>query len=286
VPPIYTDVTLSVSDHTHLQASGIDTTGNLQYFYHPIWEELRDQYKFNRLILIGQRLPSIRRKVSRILKDCANDKLYVLAAITKVLDRTGLRVGNHVSSVANKTYGVSTLRTKHVQPHDDYLTLEFTGKGGVEIERDIKDSQIANMLEDFYERPGDLLFQYKQADNLKAVSPAQINNFISEISGIDMTAKEFRTWRASALFVRFWLQKGGEDLTLSALLERVSGYICNTPSTLRNSYIHPVLIERKKDDSFFIQDVEISRIQGLRKAEACMMAILAAESATDAKKAV
>lgn len=274
VPPVYEDVVYSARQDTHLQARGVDTTGNLQYFYHPNWENLRDQYKFSRLIAIGKQLPRIRRTVSRLLRQNDSDKLYVLAAITRVLDRTGLRVGNPQSSLENKTYGVSTLKADHVKTNEDLLTLEFTGKGGVEIEREINDTSVARVLEDFYYRPGQLLFQYREDGDLNAVSPAQINNFISDISGIEMTAKEFRTWRASALFVKFWMKKGGNEKALSALLEEVSEYICNTPATLKNSYIHPHLIRCKKNKDFRLLNVEPRKHKGLRKAENIMMSML------------
>ncbi len=274
VPPTYKNVFYCYDQEGHLQALGKDTTGTTQYFYHPKWEELRDEHKFARLREIGDELPRIRRKLSAILKNEKSDKARVLAAITKVLDNTGLRIGNPSSAKENKTYGISTLKKEHFKCEDGNIFLEFSGKSNVEITREIESSTIKSILEDFYERPGKLLFQYKESGALNSVSPAQINNFISELSTIEMTAKEFRTWRASALFVKFWLRKDGDTETLSNLLEKVCRFTGNTPSILRNSYIHPVLIEKKKDKNFSIHEVTPLEKRGLRKAEAVLMALL------------
>ena len=274
VPPVYKNVFYCYDQKGHLQALGKDTTGTVQYFYHPKWEKLREEYKFARLWKIGNELPSMRRKLYSIFKNKKTDKTYVLAAITKVLDNTGLRIGSPSSAKKNQTYGISTLKKRHLKCEDDDISLEFSGKGGVEITREIENSAVKTILEDFYERPGELLFQYKEEDTLNSVSPAQINNFISELSTIEMTAKEFRTWRASALFVKFWLRKDGTTKTLGNLLEDVSQFIGNTPSILRNSYIHPVLIKKKKDKEFSISKVVPFEKRGLRKAEAVLMAFL------------
>ncbi|MEL7145445.1 MAG: hypothetical protein AAFO69_03685 [Bacteroidota bacterium] len=275
VPPVYRDVHYCSDNKGHLQASGIDTTGSTQYFYHPQWEVLREQYKFKRLLQIGERLPGIRRKVREDLKGNRGDKYFVLAAITRVLDNTGLRIGNQISKEENNTYGVSTLEKEHLHiENSGDFTLEFTGKGGVEIEREIVNSGVKNVLETFYERPGDLLFQYQKEGAMHAISPAQINYYISSISRMDMTAKEFRTWRASALFVKFWTRSGGDQKTLGDLLAEVCALIGNTPATLRNSYIHPTLAEKKKDQNFQINDVKGIAKKGLRKAERVMLAML------------
>ncbi len=275
VPPVYKDVVLCVHKTGHLQAQGVDTTGSVQYFYHPQWEALRDFYKFERLKNIAERLPAIRRRVRDDFNAPENDKYFVLAALVKLLDETGLRIGNPVSAKENGTHGLSTLRKKHIlQEGEDHLILEFKGKGGVDIEREIESARVRDILEDFYERPGRALFSYNDDRGRRTISPAQINNYINDISKIDMTAKEFRTWRSSALFTDIWMKAGGADKTLGQILDEVGTYTGNTAATLRNSYIHPKLIEAKKDEAFCIDDVKTYEKTGLRKAEQVMMGII------------
>lgn len=276
VPPVYTDVFFCNNPKGHLQAKGIDSTGNVQYFYHSAWEQLREEKKFDRLLCIGEELPRIRRKINRILTNGEGGKSYVLAAIVKVLDNTGLRIGNAESVKNNHTHGVSTLKKRHVKEKDSRIVLAFTGKSGVDIRHEILNSGVKELIENFYDRPGEHLFDYHQDGERQTISPAQINHFIKQLSSIDMTAKEFRTWRASALFVKFWLSKAkqGQPPVLGDILARVAEHIGNTPSTLRNSYIHPQLIEHAKDADFSINRVNYNKRAGLRKAENYLIALL------------
>lgn len=270
IPPVYSDVHLTTNKRYHLQATGLDTNNNRQYFYHPKWENYRDTVKFARLPTIGKQLPKIRRKVNRDLKQPEDSLEFMLAGIVKLLDYTGLRIGNWNSAKNHKTYGLITLHHKHF----DGEKLHFHGKAGVEIERPIFENPVQQLLETFYD-------QYENMDepmfehNGSAITPTLVNNYLDDISGINMTAKEFRTWRSCALFVKYWRQavQRKEDLTLKHTIEQVAQHTCNTVSILKSSYLHPMLLEQFKEEPAQVLQ-KAGKTRGLRQDEALLLKLI------------
>lgn len=272
IPPVYEDVHMTTNKRFHLQATGLDTNKNRQYFYHSKWENFRDEVKYARLKIIGRELPKIRQRINRDLKLGTDTPGFVLASIVKLLDYTGLRIGNWQSARQHQTYGLITLHKKHFKTD----SLEFTGKAGVEIERPIFHQPVQEILETFYHLHNGLedpLFTIGQT----MVTPAMVNDYLDDISSIHMTAKEFRTWRSCALFVQYWQQsfKKQESLTLKHIIEQVADHTCNTVSILKSSYIHPTLLETFKEQPEIIMQ-PYKKVSGLRQPEALMLQLLKA----------
>ena len=245
IPPVYTNVKIAGNPRRYLIAMGDDSNGNAQYFYHPSWENYREEYKFKRLPIIGERLPAIRSTVSRHLKLSADDPRKVLATLVRLLDCTGLRIGNWHTAKTNHTYGLLTLHKQHLQVTPTGDELHFKGKAGVEIDRPVYERAAAKLLENYYYQVDDQedpLFTFHD----RPITAAAVNEYLADISNIHMTAKEFRTWRSNALFIKYWSQ-AGEDPTIKSLLENVAQHTCNTTSILQSSYIAPVIIEQVKD---------------------------------------
>ena len=263
---------LKLHANGHLQAKGKDTTGSEQYFYHEDWQALRDTLKFERIAEVGAALPSIRRKVRKLLKSDAGSKERALAACVRVLDGTGLRVGNRASA-SEGTFGVSTLTRRHLQHEGKHLVLNFTGKAGVKIKRQVS-AHLCELLSELENAGTAPLFEYRCGEGQwSSVCASQVNEFLSELHSVDMTAKEFRTFRASALFVKYWSQKGGASASLKSILEKVSKKLGNTPQTLRTSYVHPELIQMKKN-GLKIRGMDTQKIRGLKKHERLMLKLI------------
>ncbi len=277
VPPSYTDVWYCPKDNGHLQATGIDGNNKKQYFYHLKWEELRDAVKFNMMPLFGDNLPRFRRRILRQLNDPSSDHDYVLAAMARILDRTGMRVGNEKATKTNNTYGLTTLKEKHVAADDAHIDIDYTGKGRVDIHTELADSKLVDVIDYCSQLPGQKLFKYKdEAGNVLGIDSQEFNHFLKEMIGEDFTAKDFRTWRFSIFFLDQVLSciDRGEPFVLKNLLENVSDKSGNTPSVLQQSYIHPTLVEHAKNDDLELFNKDFEKINGLLKTESHFIDIL------------
>lgn len=255
VPPAWTDVWISPLANSHIQATGRDARGRKQYRYHLNWRAERDRTKFQNMRAFGDGLSSIR---SHLLQQLAREELdrdRVIAAIVRLLDRTGLRVGNDSYLQENHTSGLSTISKKHVQLHGQEIELDFPGKGGKVWRGALRAPQVARVVAQCQELPGHRLFKYRDASGTtRAVVSAEINGWLHALTdNADLTAKDFRTWHACALFVEAALQeaqKKGTRTSVNPLLARVAAELGNTPAILKKSYIHPNLIDLWRAGSF------------------------------------
>ena len=199
VPPAYEDVWICVSPRGHLQATGHDARGRKQYRYHPQWRQVRDSAKFDRMVAFGDALPKLRRKLNRDLALPGLPREKVLAAVVALLDTTRARIGNVEYARDNKSFGLTTLRNRHVTfVRDGRAVLNFRGKGGVQHEIPIDDKRIVRIVQRCQELPGQHLFQYIADDGSRCpVDSGQVNDYLREAMGDDFTAKDFRTWGAT-----------------------------------------------------------------------------------------
>ena len=274
VPPTYDKVWYCPIYNGHLQATGFDASAKKQYFYHPAWELLRETSKFSYMERFGEKLPAFRRRINRTLNDADNEKEELLSAMSRILDKTGMRTGNESASQTNKTYGLTTLRKKHVDHDDAALHFEYKGKGGNELEKDLRDPKVVNIIDHCAEIPGQRLFQYLDSKGEKhSVDSSDMNIFLKDSMGEDFSAKDFRTWRFSCLFLEeaLRLASKGAGVTLKSVLGRVSETSGNTPSILKSSYVHPGLMKNDKD-----------QLSGLRKSENRLLNYLKTKHASDA----
>jgi DNA topoisomerase-1 len=250
LPPAYTDAWFCKDANGHLQATGIDARGRKQYRYHADYRSKRDASKFDGCLEFGLALPRLRARVERDLRKRKLERDTVLAAVVRLLDREHIRVGNEEYAQANKSFGATTLRTRHVKHAGGKLKMRFRGKSGVVHEVTVTDRNLKRVVRKAQELPGQMLFQYVNGDgNPQAITSGDVNDYIRAATGRDFTAKHFRTWGASVIFFKQLLAKAEEQrLSLKTALEPVAEALGNTPAISRKSYVHPALIEVLQED--------------------------------------
>jgi len=288
IPPAYTDVWICTSPKGHIQATGRDEGGRKQYVYHPRWREVRDKLKYSRIIAFGERLPSLRERVSRDLAGSGLPRDRVLAAVVKLLETTLIRVGNAEYARTNDSYGLTTLRKKHVEVEDDTITFEFTGKSGQDWHVEVEDAKLAEVVKACEDTPGYELFKYfDESGERQDVGSADVNDYLRRISGEDVTAKDFRTWAGTVLaalalqeFEAFDSETQAKKNIVRAI-ERVAKQLGNTPTICRQAYIHPEVIDAYLEGSLVESlkqraEQKLKELKGLRPEEAAVLAFLKA----------
>ena len=250
LPPAYTDAWFCKDPNGHLQATGIDARGRKQYRYHPDFRASAEQSKFAGLIEFGKALPKIRRRVQTDLRKRSLSREKVLAAAVRLLDTEHLRVGNEQYARSNKSFGLTTLRSRHVTNHGKKVKMRFTGKHGIVHEVTITDRTLGRIVKHCQELPGQALFQYINGDGPPhPISSADVNDYIREVSGGNFTAKHFRTWAASVIAFEKLLEASEEQRRISVvtMVEPVADALGNTVAISRKSYVHPKLIDAVRD---------------------------------------
>jgi DNA topoisomerase I len=253
IPPAYRDVWISVQERGHLQATGRDARGRKQYRYHPEWRQVRDSAKFDRMVAFGEALPSLRRKLRRDLGLPGLQREKGLAVVVSILDATRVRIGNTEYARDNKSFGLTTLRNRHVSfIRDGRAVLNFRGKGGIQHEVHIDDKRIAQIVRRCQEIPGQLLFQYVSDDGQRCpIDSGQVNDYLRDAMGDEFTAKDFRTWGATlhaiTLLARTPLPEGASERALKSeiaeVVKQVAAKLRNTPAVCRKSYINPAVFD-------------------------------------------
>jgi DNA topoisomerase-1 len=249
VPPAWSDVWICPYPNGHLQATGIDDRGRKQYRYHQKWREVRDSDKYEQILRFAETLPVIREQVKADLDLQGVPREKVLAAVVKLLDITLIRIGNAEYAKTNESYGLTTLRRKHVDVNGSEIRFRFTGKSGKEWNLSVRDRRIANIVRKCSELPGYELFKYEDDDGeLVDVASEDVNAYLREISGEEYTAKDFRTWSGTVLAAIALSELEGFDSTAKAksnivhAIEQVAGQLGNTPAICRKCYVHPEIL--------------------------------------------
>ncbi|MBL4832732.1 MAG: DNA topoisomerase IB [Pseudomonas sp.] len=249
VPPAYTDVWICADPRGHLQATGRDARGRKQYRYHPRWREVRDIDKYSRLQEFGKALPKLRKKLEAQLAEPGFSREKVLAAVVMLLDATLIRVGNTQYAKENKSYGLTTLRTRHVDVAGSEIQFHFRGKSGIEHEISVKDRRLAKVVKRCQELPGQDLFQYLDEEgNRHTVSSSDVNDYLHQLTGADFTAKDYRTWAGTAMALAVlreleWQPESQAKHHVVATVKDVAKQLGNTPAVCRKCYIHPAVLE-------------------------------------------
>ncbi len=249
IPPAWTDVWICPDPDGHIQATARDARGRKQYRYHSSYREARDRSKFRHMLEFSEILPLLRERVERDLKseDLARNQL--LATVIRLLDRTLIRVGNDEYARENRSFGLTTLRRRHVRTSGDSIRFTFRGKSGVEHNVSITDRRLARIIQRCQELPGQEIFQYVDADaKPQAVTSDDVNAHLREITGRDVTAKDFRTW-GGTMHAALALQAMGQaaskreaDANIVKALDIVCERLGNTRAVCRKYYVHPALI--------------------------------------------
>ncbi|QPF83926.1 DNA topoisomerase IB [Bradyrhizobium genosp. L] len=249
IPPAYESVWICPSPNGHIQATGLDARGRKQYRYHPKWRELRDQNKFEHVMLFATALPELRAHVATDMKLDGLPREKVLATIISLLEKTLIRVGNAEYAATNKSYGLTTMRRKHVEIGRGVLRFDFTGKSGKQWKLQVEDKRIAAIARRCAEIPGHELFKYLDDDGEpRTVDSGDVNAYIKGITQQDFTAKDFRTWAGTVLaalalseFKKYDSQAEAKRNVVGAI-ERVAKQLGNTPAICRKSYVHPEVL--------------------------------------------
>lgn len=297
IPPAWTDVWISPVRRGHLQATGRDARGRKQYRYHPRWRTVRDEAKYGRLIEFARALPRIRRRTARDLRRRGLPREKVLATVVRLLEETLIRVGNEEYARENRSYGLSTMRTRHATVRGETIRFTFRGKAGKEHDIDVRDRRLARIVRQIQELPGQQLFQYRADDGSRVdIGSADVNAYLREISGDDFTAKDFRTWAgtvAAAMALQEFLEiddDAGRKQAVVRAIEQVAEQLGNTPSVCRACYVHPEVIDRYLDGSIVAALSRRARGVGrgahaLRAMEAAVLGLLQARLARERREA-
>jgi DNA topoisomerase-1 len=247
IPPAYVDVWICPLPEGHLQATGRDARGRKQYRYHADWRAARDTDKFERMIEFGSALPRIREQVAQDLALRVGDKprrASVLAALVRLLDTTLIRVGNEEYARTNGSYGLTTLRNQHVVVQGHTLNLRFKGKSGVPHQVKLHDPRVSRIVQRCQAMPGQTLFQYEdEVGATHTIGSGDVNAYLRDACGKDFTAKDFRTWHATAHALDLMCQPLADEtasrMTATQILKEVAARLRNTVAVCRKSYVHP-----------------------------------------------
>lgn len=296
IPPAWTDVWICPDPRGHLQATGRDARGRKQYRYHSRWRAVRDESKYERMMAFARVLPRIRERTDRDLALPGMPRPKVLAAVVRLLETSLIRVGNDEYARTNRSYGLTTMRNRHVEVEGASVRFKFRGKSGVVHDIDIRDRRLARIVARCQDLPGQELFAYVDDDGqARDVTSDDINDYLREVAGEEFTAKDFRTWAGTVLaalalreFEAFGTQAQAKKNVVAAI-ERVAERLGNTPSVCRKCYVHPAVLDSYLDGSMLeslrrrAKKELDERAGSLRPEEAAVLALLENRLAREAK---
>ena len=253
IPPAWSDVWICPHPRGHLQAVGTDEAGRRQYIYHPAWVEQRSAEKYDHVLRFGRRLPRVRE---RVLADLALDDVSEqvgCAVAVRLLDLGFFRIGNDVHAEENGSFGLTTLERRHVRLVKGVLVFEFVGKSGVEHRIEVDDPLVAGPLDRMRRRRSAsdrCLLAFRVDRRWRSLTPDAVNDYVREISGLDATAKDFRTWHATVIAAAAISEAPGPEASptkrkraVAAVMREVADYLGNTPALARSAYVDPRVID-------------------------------------------
>ena len=294
VPPAWSDVWICPTTRGHIQATGRDARGRKQYRYHPAWRETRDRTKYDRMLAFGEALPAMRRRVREDLARPDLPREKVLATVVRLLDLTNIRVGNTRYAKDNGSFGLTTMRDRHADVSGETIRFEFRGKGGKLHTVDVRDPRVARIVKRCQEIPGQRLFQYIDEDgSRRGVASEDVNVYLREIGGQDLTAKDFRTWSGTVLALRALLpleaaaSEKEARRAVTGAIEAVAEVLGNTVAVCRACYVHPAVIDAYVNGSMANVRLRRVRTKGqaapdrLRPHEAALLRLLRSQPASD-----
>ena len=250
IPPAWTDVWITTHAKGHLQCTGRDARGRKQSRYHPHWREVRDETKYERMAHFAEALPAIRKRVEHDLSMQGLPREKVLATVIRLMEETHIRVGNEEYARENKSYGLTTMRTKHVEVNGAKITFDFQGKSRVHHTINLSDRRLARIVKQISDLPGYELFQFVDQEGIRHhIDSSDVNEYLREITGQHFTAKDFRTWAGSVLCCDLLSEFEPATTVAQAkknvvqAIARVAAQLGNTPSVCRKCYVHPAVLE-------------------------------------------
>jgi DNA topoisomerase-1 len=286
IPPAWTDVWICPKQDGHIQATGRDARGRKQYCYHPRFREVRESTKYNHMLYFAESLPAIRKRVRKHLALRGLPREKVLATVVNLLETTLIRVGGDEYAKENKSYGLTTLKNRHVDVNGSELRFNFKGKGGKVWRLGVRNRRVAKVIRACQELPGQELFQYlDEAGELRDVTSSDVNAYLKEISGEDITAKDFRTWHGTVLaamalneFQKFDTQAAAKK-NIREAINRVAARLGNTATICRKCYVHPEILTTYVEGSLLLEvkervEAELREdLPGLKPEEAAVLTL-------------
>lgn len=290
IPPAWTNVWIAPKFNSHLQATGIDQAGRKQYKYHSDWISYRNETKYFRLLEFGKKLPEFRKNIQKDLRRKQLDERKVLAISVNMMQKTLIRIGNESYKQLYGSYGLTTLRDKHVKINGSSLKLSFKGKKGIYHEINVSDRVLSRLVKKCKDIPGQELFQYYTPDgDRKSIDSGKVNNYIKEISCCDFTAKDFRTWAGTMHTMKHLAEfEYPENITLRKkiiveAIDQVAAKLGNTRAICKKSYVFPALLEEYENGSLQPYLSKLSRAsdftgeKGLNHDEKVLLSFLKAQ---------
>jgi DNA topoisomerase-1 len=284
IPPAWTDVWICAAADGHIQATGRDAKGRKQYKYHAEYREAREQSKYEHLFAFAAALPTIRATVAEHMSLRGLPREKVLATVVHLLETTLIRVGNDEYARNNQSYGLTTLKSDHVAVEGSEVRFQFTGKSGKQWSLAMRDRRVARIVRACQELPGQDLLQYFDDEKaLHAVSSGDVNAYLREITGSDITAKDFRTWAGTMLMARYlaisepFTSATQAKRVMSAAVKKVAAALGNTAAVCRKSYINPAILDAYLSGAFVLKVMEessSSKSAGLRPEEFAVLTLL------------
>lgn len=287
IPPAWTNVWICPKDNGHIQATGFDIRNRKQYRYHELWHTLRNETKFHRMYEFGKLLPSLRLKLEEDFSKKELTEEKVIATVISLMERTYIRIGNNDYEKLYGSYGLTTLKDKHVKIEGDTIKFSFKGKKGIDHDISLRNRKLAKVVEACRDIPGRELFQYYDAEgNKKPIDSGSVNNYIKEATGGDFTAKDFRTWAGTLNIIRAFKSLGEAPSesdckkNVIAALDEVSKKLGNTRTVCKKYYVHPGIIRLYEENSLNKYLKELDAIEkpddlsGLTSEERVLMKIL------------
>jgi DNA topoisomerase-1 len=287
IPPAWENVWICALDNGHLQATGFDAKKRKQYRYHPLWSALRNHTKFYRMLQFGYALPNIRLHIEQDLALRNFEKRKILALIVSLMQRTNIRIGNNAYEKLYGSFGLTTLKDKHVKINGQKITFSFKGKKGIMHNVGLRSKRLSKLVQKCKDIPGKELFQfYDDEENLHSIDSGMVNDYIKEISGEDFTAKDFRTWSGTVNALIAFKEIGyAENNTeykrkVKEALEIVASHLGNTSTVCRKYYVHPLVINLYENNTIKKYFDELEQIEendgkaGLTQEEKLVLKIL------------
>jgi DNA topoisomerase-1 len=281
IPPAWENVWINYEPNGHLQVTGLDARNRKQYKYHPQWEQMRNETKFHRMVEFGKVLPALRAQMEKDLRNTDMTQEKVIATIVKLMEQTSIRIGNDSYEKENGSYGLTTLKNRHVKINGHHIRFSFIGKKGVAHSITLRSKRMARLVKQCMEIPGQELFQYINGDGIpRVIDSGKVNAYIKAVTEKDMSAKDFRTWTGSVIALRALKNAGKAENPAEAkkkiieVMDCVSKQLGNTRSVTKKYYVHPVLIslyENNKLEKYFESS---NNIEGLNEDENVLMKIL------------
>jgi DNA topoisomerase-1 len=312
IPPAWTDVWICPDPRGHVQATGRDARGRKQYRYHPDWRATRDETKYGRMLDFAAALPKIRARTASDLAQSGITRDKVLATVVQLLERSAIRIGNEEYVRANGSFGLTTLKDKHVDVRGSTLRFEFTGKSGKRHTVSIDDRRLARVVKQCRDLPGQELFQYVDAGKRRKVGSGDVNEYLKAVTGEEFTAKDFRTWSGTVLACAAFRElcaspasslatsrpgsaksrtsNSATNRRVVEAIDAVAGVLGNTRAVCRKSYIHPAIVDAYVDGALpaicrRYRAARGRRADGLSADEAAVVAVLRGVTQKSAKKA-